>query len=264
VSLGELDRPDILERVSDLDAEFRALVTKLDGATVTAAVGEANGFFVVAVAAWGDGLAEMDDAITEILDGEDDGRLGETMLDRAYSNLRVGDRAYAGFRAAVATLDEELRAPAFPEFGYFDPDRAAFYNAALMTDRLRATLRFEENRDVSVRATTEPEPLGANGGIPVVPDSETFLVIVVVTNEGNVSAELVTVTMRLSEVGGDGLEERSEIVPAMEPGEATTVTFDELVLEPGSGYELSVAAEFTDDDVPDNNMWELDFIRNQP
>ena len=48
-SLGDLERQDILGRVADLDRELEDLSDLLGGVTVTAAVGEANGFFAVAV-----------------------------------------------------------------------------------------------------------------------------------------------------------------------------------------------------------------------
>jgi hypothetical protein len=263
-SLDDLERPDILKRIDGLAREFRGLVAVLEGATVTAEVGEANGFFVVAVSSWGAALDALGDGIVEVLDGEDDGRLGELVLAEAFVDLRVGDRAYERFRAVVEGLDAELRAPDFPDVAYVGGQQPLLYDAFVIADLLRATLRFVENIDVSVRATTDPEPLGTDKGVPVVPDSETFSVQAVVTNEGNVSAQLITVSFLLTEVGGDGLEERSEIIGLLEPGLATTVLFDGIVLVPGAGYRLMISVDIEDDDVPDNNIWELDFLRNQP
>ena len=263
-SLDDLERPDILGRVSGLDQEFQDLAALLDAVIVTAAMGEVNGFFVVAVSSWGAALGALDVAIVEVLDGVDDGRAGELMLAEAFADLRVGDRAYERFRAAVDELDPELRAPEFPDVAYVVGQQPLLYDAKVIANRLRATLRFEENRDVSVRATTDPEPLGSADGVPVVPDSESFAVQVVVTNEGNVAADLITVSFTLTQVGGEGFEERSEIVAMLDAGGATTVLFGDIMLEPGAGYRLRIAADIAHDDVPDNNVWELDFIRNQP
>ncbi len=138
------------------------------------------------------------------------------------------------------------------------------YDAVLVTDRLQSTLRFEENRDVSVRATTDPEPLRSDDGLRIIPDSESFSVQAVVTNEGNVAAELITVSIRLVAAGGDTSDERSEIVAVLEPGEATTVSFEDFVLAPSVAYELEVSAQIPDDDVPDNNVWEIIVVRNEP
>ena len=262
-TLGDLERPDILDRVSGLGAESEAMRKRLASGTVTAAVGEVNGYFAVAIASWDEALNALDEAIIEILDGEGDGRLGEVMLGSAFDDLRVGDRAYQLFRESLDDVEPDLVTRDYADFGYVSGDREILYDAAVIANHLRTTLRFEENRDISVRATTEPEPLGSENGVRVVPDSDSFSVQVVVTNEGNVTAELVTVALKLSSAEGES-EERSEIVAILEPGQATTVPFADFVLVPGVVYELQVTAVNPDDDVPDNNVWDLTLIRNEP
>lgn len=264
-TLDDLDRPDILERLIRLGEESQNLQGLLEPLTVTAAVGEANGFFVVATSSWNRALDGLDDAVVEILDGAEDGRAGRFMLANAFRDLRVGDRSYALFRESLERLDDpELVTNEYPEFGYTAGDRGLLYDADLVTVRLQSTLRFEEHRDVSVRATTDPEPLRSENGLRIIPDSETFSVQAVVTNEGNVAVELITVSIRLVAAGGDAIDERSEIVAVLEPGEATTVLFDDFVLEPSVAYELEIAAQIPDDDVPDNNEWEIIVVRNEP
>ena len=263
-NLNDLERPDILERIADLDDEFQLLRGSLDGQVVTFAVAEVHGFFLVAMDSWGDGLAALDDAIVQIIDESDGADEGNRMLGEAFDSLRVGDRAYAGFIGAAALLEEDLRAPNYPGIRFVEPSEELVYDPAIIADRLRRSVRFEEDRDVSIVATTDPEPLGANGGLPVVPNSDFFVVEVVVTNQGNVQADLITVSVSLVEVSGDAdVIERSEIVASLDPGQATTVRFDEIVLIPGGGYELRVDAEIADDDDLENNVWELDFIRGE-
>ena len=262
-TLGELERPDILERIARFDSELQDERELLEAATVTAAVGEANGYFVVATSSWASALSALGDAIVEILDGEGDGRLGEAMLATAFADLRVGDRAYEAFRQSIDRIDADLSTREYADFGYVAGDREILYDAAVIANHLRTTRRFVENHDVSVRATTDPEPLGSDNGIRVVPDSETFAVQVVVTNEGNVIAELITVALRLIATRGEPIDARSEIVAVLEPGEATTVLFADFVLTSGVVYELQVSVDIPDDDVLDNNMWSLLFVRNE-
>ncbi len=263
-TMGDLERPDIVGRITRLDTEVQDMLGLFEEVTVTVAVGEANGFFVVAASSWAGGLSVLSDAIIEVLDGEGDGRLGVAMLDAGFADLRVGDRAYQLFRQSLDRIDSDLVTREYADFGYVAGEREILYDAAAIANHLRTTLRFVENRDVSVRATTDPEPLGSENGIRVVPDSDAFSVQVVVTNEGNVSVELITVTSRLGAAGGDESDERSEIVAVLEPGEATTVLFADFVLVPGVVYELQVGADISDDDVPDNNLWNLILIRNEP
>lgn len=262
--LGELERPDILDRLADLSDESAATRVLLANETVTAAVGEANGFFLVALTSWDRALDSLDDAIVEVIDGDPEVRTGDALLAAAFDDLRVGDRAYQLFRDTVRRLDPDLVAWTFADFGYAAGDRDTLYDSAVVAGHLRTTLRFVENRDVSIRATTDPEPLGADGGVRIVPDSESFAVQAVVTNEGNVAAELITVTLQLTAAGSSTPEQRSEIVAILEPGEATTVQFADLPLEPGLAYELQVGAVVEDDDAPGNNTWSLIFVRNAP
>ena len=264
MTLDDLERPDIMGRITRLDMELQDMVRLLEEVTVTVGVGEANGFFVVAASTWASGLSLLSDAIIEVLDGEGDGRLGVAMLDAGFADLRVGDRAYELFRQSLVRIDSDLVTRDYLDFGYVAGEREVLYDAAEIADRLRTTLRFVENRDVSVRATTDPEPLGSENGVRVVPDSDAFSVQVVATNEGNVSVELITVMSRLAAAGGGESDERSEIVALLGPGEATTVLFADFVLVPGVVYELQVGADISDDDVPDNNLWSLILIRNEP
>jgi hypothetical protein len=262
-SLGELARQDILDRLTDLDLEAEALRARLDGVTVTSAVGEANGFFIVALESWGGALAGLSVAVIEVLDGEDEGRLGDPILATSFADLEVGDRAYEGFRAAVDRIDPDLVRREYPEFGYAAGGRQLLYDPGIIADRLRITLRFEENRDISVLATTDPAPLGSDNGMPVVPYTEAFSVQVVVTNEGNVIEKLTTISLRLESGGGESVQEHSEIVELLDAGEATTVEFAGLTVLPGQAYILQVTADVSDDDEPGNNTWELVFIRNE-
>ena len=263
-TMGDLERPNILDRLAGLFLESDAMRKALAEATVTAAVGEANGYFVVAITSWNNSLGSLDEAIIEILDGEGDGRLGDSMLAEAFNDLRVGDRAYQHFRESLGRIDADLVTRQYSDFGYVTGEREILFDPDVIANSLRSTLRFVENRDVSVRATTDPEPLGDENGIRVVPDSDSFSVQLVVTNEGNVTAELITVGLRLTAAVADASEERSEIVALLEPGQATTVLFPDFVLVPAVVYELQATVDIPDDDVPDNNSWELIFIQNAP
>ena len=68
-TMGDLERPNILDRLAGVFLESDAMRKALAEATVTAAVGEANGYFVVAITSWNNSLGSLDKAIIEILDG---------------------------------------------------------------------------------------------------------------------------------------------------------------------------------------------------
>ena len=60
------------------------------------------------------------------------------------------------------------------------------------------------------------------------------------------------------------LKSGARSLPFLEPGQATTVLFPDFVLVPAVVYELQATVDIPDDDVPDNNSWELIFIQNAP
>ena len=263
LEIGDLERPDILERIDALSTESVTLVAKVEAAQVAGPVTEAHGFLLVAVESWNEGLVAMDEAIAQILDEEGEGRTGDSMLAEVFDDLSVGDRAYVGFQRTVAGIDQGLVTREYPAVFYTGGENVALFDAVAVADRLRLIRKLDEAHDVSVTVSTEPEPLGTQNGVPVVPDSESFVVSAVVTNEGNLPEELVQVRLTLT-AGGEARPsiERNELIPALGPGEATTRTFDQIDLVPGILYELRVTATIAEDKAIANNEWKLVFIRN--
>jgi len=188
------------------------------------------------------------------------------MLALAFIQLRVGDGAYAGFLSAISEMDPETVTLEYPVFGYTAEPRDEVYNAVVVADRMRVILKLEVKHDVGLTGTTEPAPLGENNGFPVVPDSETFDVQVVVTNNGNLPEESILVQLFLDPRSPDeATVDIQSLLPFLEPGEARTVAFEDLPVLPGSLYELRVSATISqDDDNPSDNVWELVFYRNKP
>ena len=134
----------------------------------------------------------------------------------------------------------------------------------MIASRLRGIFKLEGEDDIALSVTIEPEPLVQEGAIPVVPNAELFLVNLVVSNEGNLAESRILVSL-VGEPQSEDLEQvmLRSIVPSLEPGESTTVTFDvsDLIV-PGEIYELRALAQIRQDDSPENNSWMLVLIRN--
>jgi hypothetical protein len=262
-AVGDLERNDLLERLSEIAATSEELRAALDDAERSAAVAEAHGFLSVAVGAWDDAAALLEGAIVEVLDGEDE-QTGDGMLRSAFDLLRIGDRAYFGFTQSLTELDPEIQVPTFGEVSFAGGDRSSLYDAMVVALRLRTILKLEGDHDVSLVVSIDPEPLVETNSVPIVPNSEIFVVNLVVSNEGNLVEELILVSLegdpQSAEVEPISLQ---SIVPFLEPGQSTTIAFDvaELVTA-GELYELRAAVQITEDDTPDNNSWSLVLVRN--
>ncbi|MGB5531472.1 MAG: hypothetical protein WBN71_00050, partial [Acidimicrobiia bacterium] len=129
--------------------------------------------------------------------------------------------------------------------------------------RLTSVFKLGELHDVSVTAITEPEPLGERDNVPVVPHSEQFVVQAVVANQGNEPEQHVSVDLEL--IPTDSSEPRAVVrqtVANLAPGQAKTLVFDTLELQPGGLYELVVTTGVDKDDDPGNDSWRMVFYRN--
>ena len=205
----------------------------------------------------------LESSVVEVLDGVDP-QTGDSMLESAFDLLRIGDRAYFGFTDALSRLDPDLLGLEFGAVAFAGGERTALYEAPVLAARLRAILKLEGDHDVSVIASIEPEPLVEQGSVPIVPNGDTFIVNLVVSNGGNLVEELILVSLvgnpQSADVESISLQ---SIVPFLEPGSSTTVSFDvsDLIV-PGELYELRAAVEIAQDDSIENNSWSLVLVRN--
>jgi hypothetical protein len=263
-NLGGMDREDLLNQIDSLGAQVSTDVQALAAQDVPPAVSEANGFLTVALRSWQGAITSMDDAMLLVLDSDAETRSGEVALTRVFEQLRVGDLAYAGFLEARERIEADEASGSIAAVKYVSVGEDTLFNGAVIAGRLRNTRNLDGRHDISVTARTVPAPLGEQNGRPVVPDAESYTVLAVVTNEGNLPEEAISVTMELGLSAGDASPiMREQLILLLEPGQATTIEFADLDLEPGELYNLQIAASITQDADPLNNRFELIFFRNQ-
>jgi hypothetical protein len=261
-AIGTQERPMILDRLASMATTSAGLRQELAGQVIAAPIGEANGYLSVAVAAWDDSLAALEPAVVEVLDA-DDVIVGEAMLQDAFSGLRVGDSAYQGFLQSIMLLDPELATQEFAAVAFVGAGRDGLYDAQLLAERFRVALNLEGDHDLALTGTVEPEPLVEDGSVPVVPLSDTFIVTLVVSNDGNLAEQRIEVAVELTPPRGEDAFSVTQILPFLEPGASTTVAFDmSAEVVPGGVYELHATVTIAEDDTTDNNTWTLVFMRN--
>ena len=262
--LGGLDREDLLNQIDALGAQVSTDVQALAAQDVPAAASEAHGFITVALRSWQGAITSMDEAMLLVLDNEDDTRSGEVALSRVFEQLRVGDLAYVGFLEARSRIEADEASGSIAAVEYVSVGEDTLFNGEVIAGRLRNTRNLDGRHDISVTARTVPAPLGEQNGRPVVPDAESYAVLAVVTNEGNLPEEGISVTMELGlSAGDDSPIMREQLILLLEPGQATTVEFADLELQPGELYNLQIAASIIQDADPLNYRFELVFFRNQ-
>jgi hypothetical protein len=262
VGLGESERYDVIERLANLGTRAEDLRRQISEAPVARPLAEAHGFLMVATSSWTNALTGLDDAFVGILDEPDDPN-GDAILANAFQDLRIGDRAYAGFLAAVDATEGAVTSDDYPEIQFVGRQREQLYSASTIGDRLRLIRNLAQSHDISVTATIEPTPVSASGAVPVVPFSETVNIRAVIGNEGNLPEEAIVVTLTLAPAGRptDGAM-LTETVAFLDPGQATTIEFATIAVQPGGLYELVVSTDVDDDADPDNSEFSTVFFVN--
>ncbi len=263
VTVTDVERPEVMRRLEVMRVSSVDAAETLAGTDVPLAAGEAHGYLVAAVGSWNSALDLLDDAIVLVLDGSAEAG-GTELLEKAFDFLRLGDLAYSQFLSAADGLDDAVPVGDIEVVAFSSEERSIVYDAQIVTLRLNSVYKLGELHDIAVTAITDPEPLGERHNVPVVPNSEQFIVQAVVANQGNAPEHQVSVDLEL--IPTDDSEERVTIkqtVADLEPGQARTLVFDTLELQPGGLYELVITAEVDKDEDSENDAWRMVFYLNE-
>jgi hypothetical protein len=263
-SIGVVSRQDLTRRLDTMverTLEAESLITAVE--SVPSDVGSAYGTMLTASTSWTTGSEEIDRVVIGIMDGEIvDQAVPE--LQNALDVLGVGDAAYELYLESVRAMPEPVLAGPFPSIRFVDPDPddPGRYNATNLVLRLQAAYGLAPHHDVSISGSTDPSAVGDRDGIPVVPFSDSISIIALVTNEGNEPEVSVDVSLKLINVDTGDVVTRSELVPELDVGTSTTVSFDGVEIEPGGLYQANLTARINGDIDPANNDWTMTFIWN--
>ena len=260
--LSTVDRPDLLRRLTAMHAATAEAAVAIDEVAVPSSAAEAHGYLVVATRSWEQALGALDEAVVAVVDGSEEDA-GAPLAD-ALVLLRVGDVAYAEFLARVDDFDSGIAEGDFTPIAFVPRDGPVRFEPSTIENRLTTTYQLGSKHNISVTAVTDPAPIGERNNVPIVPDSEQFVVQAVVANEGNETEELVSVTLDLIPTDVDARPVTiTQTVASLDPGEAKTCIFDGLVLHGGALYELIIRASSAEDDSTDDNAWRMVFYRNE-
>ncbi len=234
----------------------------IDDVAVPSSAAEAHGYLTVATRSWERALGMLDEAVLAVVD-DIEPPSGEGLAD-ALILLRVGDVAYVEFLARVGDFDSGIAEGNFVAVAFVPEGGPVRFDPATVQARLASIFKLGSQRNISITAVTNPEPVGERNNVPIVPDSENFVVQAVVANEGNETEELVSVRLNLiSADGSEPIVSVTQTIATLEPGEAKTCIFDGLELRGGALYELVIVAVTAEDESPDDNAWRMVFYRNE-
>jgi hypothetical protein len=263
VTVTDVERPEVMRRLEVLRVSTEGAVETLSVAEVPLEAAEAHGYLVAAMGSWNSAIDVLDDAIVLVLDGSAEAG-GTELLEESFDFLRLGDLAYSQFLVAADGLDDAVSVGDIDVVAFSSDERSIEYDAQIVALRLNSVYKLGELHDIAVTAITDPEPLGERNNVPVVPHSQDFIVQAVVANQGNEPEHIVSVDLAL--IPTDGSAARVDVkqtVADLEPGQARTLVFDTLELEPGGLYELVITAEVDKDEDSENDEWRMVFYQNE-
>ncbi len=267
VGLEEMERPMVLAALDDALTEAAAANAALAAESPPGSAAVPGAYATVSSESWLEGLVAFQEAVAALLDDPAD-PTGRDRLGIAFADFAVGDRAYRSFAASVVTLNGELETRSFPEVRYIPAASVSLYDVALFTQRIAALRELEARFDVAVSDIRfDPQPVGDQDGVPQLPFTETFEIQVTLANRGNEPAVDIAVGIQLlafadladAEVVG----EETRTIELLEPGQATTLVFDQFVAEPGKLHEVVVRAILFGDEDESSNEARSVFFRNE-
>lgn len=259
--LEQIGRPAMVSVLDELQQGTAELARDLDEIGAPPADLEMEDrYLVIAAVRWRDGIAGVRLGLIGLSEAAMD-QEGRDLLQQGLIDLRVGDSAFAGFAAGLDEEDFTRLGREFPAVAFVPPGGESLFDAEGLSRRLILApgLTVLENLAVA-DLRLDPEPVGEQVGLPVVPVSESLDADVTVANRGTVRAVGILVILEL--VSQDATVERfEEEIAVLEPGALGTVSFAGLPAEPGGLYEIVISLGSEDDDPSDDTM-SFTFIRN--
>ena len=266
--LQTLDRDRLTTLISQMLEAAAMVTTRLDAIEVPPAAAGADAALTLATSSWESGLMGFEGALLAVVDDPENavvvGKLADVLVD-----LEVGDRAYARFVEEASQLRSEadVEIGEFPDVGYLSVALSSLTYAERLAGVASRSAGLALSRDLAIASVRlDPEETGgATDGAPIIPNTDTLLIQVVVVNQGNRDEQDVTVSLLMQNEAGAALEDRSEELVELEAGGSVTVEFADLAVTAGERLTAIISISFVDGESDtDNNRRELPFFVNEP
>jgi hypothetical protein len=208
---------------------------------------------------WEEGLATTRQGMVALSDSPLD-TSGLDMLAQGLIDLSVGDAAYRDFRDLAFGTEEEAGRD-FPDVEFIPLDQQLVFDATDIARRMFLSPELGVRENLSVAdLKLEPSPVGEQAGIPVVPLSGQVDVTATISNQGTVAARFIVLRLDLVTLEAQQYEDDKGI-EVLEPGDKASVTFENLPVEAGVLYEVTVTVVGEDED-PSDDVERFTFIMN--
>ncbi len=268
LELQSLDRDRLMTLMTQIVETARNASALLETVEVPAAAAGTDAALTLALTSWEAGLSGFEGALLAVVDNPGSvvaiGDLADVLVE-----LEVGDRAYIRFAEAADALrgEADVEIGEYPDVEYLTVSLSSLTYADRLAGIADRSPGLALARDLAIATVrSEPEETGGvTDGVPVLPNTDTLLVQVVVVNQGNRDEQDVTVSLLLQDSEATVLEERSEDLVLLEAGGSVTVEFADLPVAAGEKLLATIAVTPVEGEVDtDNNRREFPFFVNEP
>ena len=266
--LQDLDRDRLKTLMTQMVETSTSVTARLDSVEVPPAAAGSAAALSLAASSWETALSEFEAALLAAVDDPENvvaiGQLADVLVD-----LEVGDRAYMRFVAEADRLRNEadVEIGEFPSVGYLSVALPSLTYAERLAGVASRTEGLLLSRDLAIAAVRlDPkETGGVTDGAPIIPNTDTLLIQVVVVNQGNRDEQDLTVSLVLQDQAGVTLEERTEDLGELKAGGSVTVDFGQLAVTAGEKLVATISVTLVSGESDtDNNRREVHFFVNEP
>ncbi len=256
VQLAELDRAEFDVLMLGLESSLIDDRERLAQFLVPDTAIAAADMFDLAMTSWESGLAGVRRAVLSIAD-DPIGTAPVDSLSGALLELQIGDLLYARFllRATELTVGLDVRVGDFAEVG-FVASEPVLRNGVVIAEAVRQSAILGTRRDLAIlQPVFEPTETGGktDDGVDLFPATETFGFAAVISNNGNQIEKGIVVEARFLDADGAAIASEASEPVDLEPGARTTVSFAEVAVSPGLGYELRLSIATVEEEIDTEN-----------
>ena len=266
--LQTLDRDRLATLMTQMVESAGNASTRLGAIEIPPTAAPADAALSLAFTSWETGLTGFEEALLGVVDDPDNAVAIGTLAD-VLVELEVGDRAYGRFveQAEALRSEADVEIGEYPDVGYLSVALSSLTYAERLAGVASRSSGLALSRDLAIATVRlDPEETGGiTDGAPILPNTDTLLVQVVVVNQGNRDEKNVTVSILLQDGGGTVIEERSEELGELEAGGSATIEFADLAVTAGEKLVATIAVTFVDGELDtENNRREVPFFVNEP
>ena len=261
--LARIDRTELVTLVDGMRADIAIgleLVAEVPPSSTLFAV---NALYRQALEAWDGGIGGYASGILAAADDPSSTVVGDNIAN-ALAEIRAGDRLYVALVEEMDRQDVPDAVAPMPTVVLMPANGELFSLAQAYVLAARSPnsgLALRPGLSVSQVATDPQWEVDPNDAA-VLGATESVTFNVVITNRGNVLSPVAQLRLVLS--GGEETVTLEEGVSSLQPEASTTVSFEDLDVEPGGEYVVTVSLMGLEADVdPSDNEIEVVFTVNE-